>query len=220
MSDDKNSSKYDKSSFKSDKISYLTESDNSYTDKLIEEVDESNNKNLIDENNEANKNNKSPNKEDQYKFLIAEKISSFLKSDMEKRYPIIAILGVIFGLILIIISIILFSGGNSEKIVDNVSFQENGMFPVLIGLISFVILGLSISNLFMKKSLLDSIFKPLVDIDSLKLDENLNSEIENNKSHLKDGTDLNNVCDGTDLNNKKDVKILNEDDLNKNKNIK
>lgn len=221
MSDDKNFSKYDKSSFKSDKISYLDESDNSYTDKLIEEVDESNNKNLIDENNEANKNNKSPNKEDQYKFLIAEKMNSFLKSDLEKKYPIITILGVIFGLILLVISIILFSGTNSEKIADNVSFQENGMVSVLIGLISFIILGLSIFRLFTKKSFFASIFKPLVDVDSLKLDENLNSEIKNNKSHVKDETDLNDVSndlndvDDTDLNEEKDIKVLNDDNLNK-----
>ncbi|MDR2545038.1 MAG: hypothetical protein LBD03_05775 [Methanobrevibacter sp.] len=222
MSGDKNSSKYDKSSFESDKNSYLDESDKSYTDKLVEEVDESNKKNLIDENKEEMKNNESLNiNENQYNFLIAEKINSFLKSDLEKKYPIIAILGVIFGLILLVISIILFSGTNSEKIADNVSFQENGMVSVLIGSISFIILGLSIFCLFTKKSFFASIFKPLVDVDSLKLDENLNSEIKNNESHVKDETDLNDVnndlneVDDTDLNDEKDIKVLNDDNLNK-----
>jgi len=222
MLGDKNSSKYDESSFKSDKNSYLDESDKSYTDKLVEEVDESNKKNLIDENKEEMKNNESPNiKENQYNFLIAEKMNSFLKSDLEKKYPIITILEVIFGLISLVISIILFSGTNSEKIADNVSFQENGMVSVLIGLISFIILGLSIFRLFTKKSFFASIFKLLVDVDSLKLDENLNSEIKNNKSHVKDETDLNDVSndlndvDDTDLNEEKDIKVLNDDNLNK-----
>ncbi|MDR2829560.1 MAG: hypothetical protein LBB45_00695 [Methanobrevibacter sp.] len=126
------------------------------------EGDSFKNKDKVDESHvTSEENDKNP----KYEFFISEKIYLFLKNDMEKRYPIVAILGIVFGLILVIIAIISFFG-NSEKIVDNVNMKENGMFSVLIGLFGLVILGLSTFRLLTKKTNLGHLFKSLEEIDS------------------------------------------------------
>ncbi|MDR3291557.1 MAG: hypothetical protein LBT10_05330 [Methanobrevibacter sp.] len=184
MSSDKKSANSNKDFSKSlesdsdEKILNEADLDKYYKDKL-EEFDESDETHHSDENIDI---------ESGHEIFIAEKLSSFSKNDMEKKYPIIAILGVVLGLILIIIAVILFSK-ISEKVVDNVSSEESGIFDVLIGLVGFIILGLSIIRLFAKNYFSGSIFKSLDDIDSLKLNEKkLNSKSKKNKTGKNEDT--------------------------------
>ncbi|MDR3222878.1 MAG: DUF973 family protein [Methanobrevibacter sp.] len=187
MSSDKksdNSNKDFSKSFESDsdeKILSESDLDKYYKDKL-EEFNESDEKYHCDENID---------KEDDHEIFIAEKLSSFSKNDMKRKYPIIAILGVVLGLILVIIAVILFSK-TSEKIVDNVSFEESGIFDVLIGLVGFIILGLSFIRLFAKNYFSASIFKSLDNIDSSKPnEEKLNSKSKKNTKSKKNKTEKN-----------------------------
>ncbi|MDR2624341.1 MAG: hypothetical protein LBC39_07265 [Methanobrevibacter sp.] len=123
---------------------------------------------------------------DDDEIFLLKKINLFSKNDMKKKYPVIAIFGILLGLIFIITAFTSLLGG-SEKVADNVSLKDDGMFSVLIGFVGLIIFGMSIFRLFARRSV-DSIFKSLDGFDSIKFnDENLSSKQEMNDDSIADG---------------------------------
>ena len=110
--------------------------------------------------------------------IIYSKIKEIIFEDSERKFHILPISGLAIGILFIIMGILIFLG-NSDKVVDNVSFGETSSASVLIGFVGIILLALSLLKMFPNEKIFGNIFNLIQDFES-ETNEN-NQDTENNK---------------------------------------
>lgn len=191
--------------------------DESIFDKVvssINKIDEFDNENKSDEEKkEVNNEKKEKNSDDE--LFLTSKTDEILSNDFKRKFPFLAIIGIVLGIIIILAGIFLILGA-SERVVDSVASGETGTLAIFVIFLGIVILGASSLVILSKNS---PISDKLDNLEDLKLlDEDEDSKRKNNSKN-KDSDETVDKSKGeyADLDNetKKTSKLNNSDDFKK-----
>ena len=117
------------------------------------------------------------------------KLKSLIKEDLKRKRPLIAIGGLVLGILLILISISLIAG-NSDRVVDNVAFGEVGFLAAFIMLIAIIILIVSALKLFSSK-ILDGAFSFIKDVEKFEqYDDNNDTNNSDDNDYAANSDDI------------------------------
>lgn len=141
----------------------------------IDKIDKIDSDESKDENNEDkeinNENNEEKSKKDfDNELPLTSKADEFLSDDLERKFPLLAIIGTAIGIIIIIFGIISLLSA-SERVVDSVASGETGTISIFIIFLGILILGISVLKILAKTSVLSNTFDNFSDLTLLDEDE-------------------------------------------------
>lgn len=153
-------------------------------------------------------NNTLKNEEIDNSYSTSSKIKEFITTDLNKKIPLLLIIGIAIGLIFVLIGILMLSGG-SDRVVDNVVFGENAASSVFFILIGFLLIGITIFKVFSKKNIFGGIFNTIGNFESSQ-----NTNIQNKEEKIKTNNDINDASKSDDLKLiKTDIEFVEDEDF-------